>query len=71
LNQRRESDSIQHFGIIARLQKRGVLRIAFSYALIAWLLLQIGDVVLEPLGAPDWSMRGLIIFLVAGFPVAM
>jgi len=58
-------------GIIAQLGKRGVLRVAFSYALIAWLLLQIGDVVLEPLGAPDWAMRLLIVLVAAGFPVAM
>jgi hypothetical protein len=37
-------------GLTARLRERGVLRVAASYALIAWLLLQIADVVLDPLG---------------------
>jgi len=54
-----------------RLQRRGVLRVGFSYALIAWLLLQIGDVVLEPLGAPGWVMKSLIIVVVVGFPLAL
>jgi len=58
-------------GLYSRLLERGVLRVAISYALIAWLLLQIGDVVLEPLGAPAWVMRVLIIVVVAGFPVAL
>ncbi len=40
-------------GLLAQLQRRGVIRVAASYAVIAWLMLQIADVVLEPLGAPD------------------
>jgi hypothetical protein len=58
-------------GWLSRLRRRGVLRVAFIYALIAWLLLQIGDVVLGPLGAPGWVMRALIVLVVAGFPVAL
>ena len=61
----------QSSGLLARLQRRGVLRVAASYAVIAWLLLQIADVVLEPLGAPAWIMRALIVAVVVGFPVAV
>ncbi|MGH8033839.1 MAG: hypothetical protein ACREO9_01345, partial [Lysobacterales bacterium] len=57
--------------LLAKLRQRGVLRVAFSYALIGWLLLQIGDVVVEPLGVPGWVMRALIVVVVAGFPVAL
>jgi len=32
-------------GLIARLRERGVLRVAASYAVIAWLALQIAGVV--------------------------
>jgi TolB-like protein len=56
---------------LQRLQQRGVLRVAISYAVIAWLTLQIGDVVLEPIGAPGWVMRALIVVVVAGFPIAL
>jgi hypothetical protein len=31
-------------GILIRARRRGVLRVAASYAVIAWLLLQIADV---------------------------
>jgi len=58
-------------GLLARLRQRGVLRVAFSYAVIGWLLLQIGDVVLGPLGAPGWVMRALIVLVGGGFPVAL
>ena len=57
--------------LVSRLRRRGVLRVAFSYAVIAWLTLQIGDVVLEPMGAPGWVMRTLIVVVVTGFPVAL
>jgi TolB-like protein len=54
-----------------RLQQRGVLRVALSYAVIGWLTLQIGDVVLEPLGAPGWVLKALIVLVIAGFPVSL
>jgi TolB-like protein len=54
-----------------RLRRRGVVRVALSYLVIAWLVLQVGDVLLDPLGAPPWSMRLLIILAVIGFPVAL
>ena len=38
-----------------RLRERGVIRVAASYAVIAWLLLQIADVTFEPLGVPRWA----------------
>ncbi len=58
-------------GLLARARRRGVLRVAASYAVIAWLLLQIADVVLEPLGAPKWAMSALIVAVAFGFPVAV
>jgi TolB-like protein len=58
-------------GLLHRLRERGVVRVAASYAVIAWLVLQIADVTLEPLGAPPWVMTALIIAAAAGFPIAI
>jgi len=58
-------------GILRRLRERGVLRVAASYAVIAWLLLQIADVTFGPLGVPRWVMITLITAAVLGFPVAI
>jgi hypothetical protein len=58
-------------GWISRIRERGVLRVAASYAVIAWLALQIASVVLEPLGAPKWAMTALIIAAAVGFPIAI
>ena len=57
--------------LLQRLHERGVLRVAASYAVIAWLLLQIADVTFEPLGVPRWVMIALITTAVLGFPVAI
>src|SRR5262245_12789291 len=54
-----------------RLRERGVVRVAASYAVIAWLLLQIADVTFDPLGVPRWVMVSLIVAAVVGFPVAI
>jgi TolB-like protein len=57
--------------LLHRLRERGVLRVAASYAIIAWLALQIASVVFEPLGVPKWVMTALIIAAAAGFPIAI
>ncbi len=57
--------------LLSRLRERGVLRVAASYAVIAWLLLQIADVTFGPLSVPRWVMITLITAAVLGFPVAI
>jgi hypothetical protein len=54
-----------------KLRVRGVLRVAVSYLVIAWLVLQIGDVVLDPMGAPPWVMQILITITAVGLPVSL
>jgi len=55
----------------SELKRRKVTRAGVTYALGAWVLLQLGDIVIEPLGWPDWFQTALIIFLVAGFPIVV
>ena len=61
----------RHSGLLNRLHERGVLRVAASYGVIAWLALQIASVVLDPLGLPKWVMTALIIAAAVGFPLAV
>lgn len=56
---------------LAETQRRRVPRVILAYLVIAWVVLQVGDVVIEPLGLPDGSMRLLIVMAVLGFPVAV
>ena len=53
------------------LRRREVYPVIVGYAIVGWVLLQIGEVTFEPLGVPDWVMPALIVVVVAGFPVAL
>jgi adenylate cyclase len=56
---------------LAELRRRRVYRVAGVYLVLAWGLLQLGDVVIEPLLLPDWTMTLVIVLLALGFPVAV
>ena len=58
-------------GFFEELRRRKVLQAATGYAVVAWVLLQIGEVTFAPLGIPDWGMTLLIVLVVAGFPIAL
>jgi len=62
---------VRSTALLHQLRERGVLRVAASYAVIAWLLLQIADVTFDPLGVPRWVMIALITAAVLGFPAAV
>jgi len=53
------------------LKRRRVIQAATGYAVVAWVLLQIGEVTFEPLGIPGWGMTALIVLAIAGFPIAV
>jgi TolB-like protein/Tfp pilus assembly protein PilF len=53
------------------LKRRNVFKVAVAYAVAAWLLLQIVDLVLENINAPDWVMQVFMLGLAVGFPIAI
>jgi TolB-like protein len=53
------------------LRRRKVVRVAISYALIAWIVLQVAGVVFPPLHVPDWVMTWLVLAAILGFPIAL
>ncbi len=53
------------------LGKRRVIRVAVAYLIIAWLVLQVADVVLPAMGLPDWTITLTLVLLALGFPVAL
>lgn len=54
-----------------QLKGRYVFRIAAAYAVSAWVLLQILDVLIEPLNLPSTIITATLIVLVLGFPIAL
>ena len=53
------------------LKRRNVVRVAVAYAVVAWLLLQVADVVLDNIEAPTWVFQAILLLLLIGFPVAI
>lgn len=58
-------------GFIAELRRRNVVRVGIAYVVVAWVLLQVGEIVFDFLEVPGWSGKLLIVFLSLGLPIAL
>jgi len=53
------------------LKRRNVFRVGFAYAVAAWVLLQVVDLVLESIEAPPLVMQVFMLAIAIGFPIAL
>ncbi len=53
------------------LKRRKVMRVAITYGVVMWLLIQIAATVFPQLGIPEWAPRLVTLLLLIGFPVAL
>ncbi|MDZ7789299.1 MAG: hypothetical protein U5L08_02150 [Xanthomonadales bacterium] len=44
---------------------------AATYFVVAWLLIQVGDILLGNFGAPDWVFKTLVLVIALGFPIVL
>jgi TolB-like protein/Tfp pilus assembly protein PilF len=57
--------------LISELRRRNVLRVAAAYALVSWILIEAGSVLLPTFGAPEWFFRVYVVIVLSGFVLAM
>ncbi|MGB5721802.1 MAG: hypothetical protein WBM34_14005, partial [Woeseiaceae bacterium] len=57
--------------LISELRRRNVLRVAAAYALVSWILIEAGSVLLPTFGAPAWFFRVYVVIVLSGFVLAM
>lgn len=57
-------------GLFATLQRKRVFRVVAAYAVVAWLLLQIVDVISGALPVPNWTLTAATVTAAIGFPAA-
>jgi len=57
--------------LFQELKRRKVFRVAAVYAVVAWLAIQVADVVLPTFGTPGWVNQTLIFLFILGFPIAI
>jgi len=58
-------------GLFEELKRRNVFKVGTAYVVLAWLVAQVTDVFLEPLGAPEWVIKTILVLLIAGLPVVL
>ncbi|MEN8375314.1 MAG: hypothetical protein ABFS34_07685 [Gemmatimonadota bacterium] len=57
--------------LVKELRRRHVFKVAVTYAIVAWIAMQVGEVAFPPLGIPDWALTLVIVLLALFFPVAI
>jgi TolB-like protein len=55
----------------AELKRRKVMRVAITYAVVAWLIIQVANATFGSFGIPEWAYRFVVIMLCIFFPVAV
>src|SRR5437867_754326 len=58
-------------GFFEELQRRKVYRVAAAYIIAAGFIIQIGSAVFPAWELPNWTLRLVIVLLLAGFPIAL
>ena len=56
---------------VSELRRRNVFRVAAAYALVSWILIEAGSVLLPTFGAPEWFFRVYVILVLAGFVLSL
>ncbi len=57
--------------LFTELKRRNVFRVGATYAVLAWVLMQVADIVLPAFNAPQWVLQVFLFFLILGFPLAL
>ena len=53
------------------LSRRKVVRVAMFYGVVAWVLIQLADVIFPALALPEWTIRLFVILAIMGLPLAL
>ena len=61
----------QSEGLVDKLKRHKIFRVAVVYAIVAWVLMQISSDVLPALQTPQWAVSFVTVLLLLGFPIAL
>ena len=57
--------------IFKELQQRNVFKVGIAYLVVAWIIIQLADVLAPQLKLPEWTPRMITFFVMLGFPVSL
>ena len=66
-----QMSQLKFSSFLGELKKRKVIRVAVAYVIVAWAVMEGGDLIFEALRLPDWSVTLLVVFAILGFPLAL
>ena len=52
--------------LFEELKRRNVIRVSLAYIVAAWLILQLSDILLDNIAAPDWVFQVILLLLGIG-----
>src|SRR5438552_6109434 len=55
----------------SELKRRNVYKVAFTYAVVGWLFVQVATQVFPFFEIPNWAVRLIVLMIVLGFPIAL
>ena len=53
------------------LKRRSVFKVGIAYIVVAWVIMQVADVILANIEMPDWVFGVVLLLLAIGFPLAL
>jgi len=56
---------------LSELKRRNIFKVATTYAIAGWLIIQIVTAIDEPLSLPGWFATTIIVLVFIGFPIAL
>lgn len=57
--------------LLAEMKRRRVFRVAVAYGVVAWIVIQIADIVFPALHLPEWTTTLVVVLTLLGFPLAL
>jgi adenylate cyclase len=67
----RRETKVKIDNFFSELKRRNVYKVAITYAVVAWLLIQAASILLPTFEAPAWVMKAFVVFLAFGFVISV
>jgi len=61
----------EKYSFLGELRRRNVYKVAISYAVVSWLIVQAASLLFVTFEAPPWAMKVFVTAVALGFPIAL
>src|SRR5262245_47734662 len=61
----------EKYSFLGELKRHNVYKVAISYAVVSWLIVQAASLLFVTFEAPPWTMKVFVTAVALGFPIAL